>query len=180
MQTTKEKLIAATQTLIQEKNSTDVRLTEVADRVGITHGAIYKHFKNKGALLTDVALDWFNTTIIQNIHLSDDPQPPKSLLHEWLWQFVNAKKQAYQDNPGMFALNATYVEADLHILKLVLLDSMKFIDQLMQFNDPKLRKSEAILASFSVFTLPSFKSTWTSLDYQERFEVQWQLIEAGL
>ncbi|CCD34244.1 hypothetical protein BofuT4_uP104600.1 [Botrytis cinerea T4] len=43
-----------------------------------------------------------------------------------------------------------------------------------------LNGAEAILSAFAVFSLPSFKESWNSPDYQERFERIWSLIKQGV
>ncbi|MFD1318168.1 TetR/AcrR family transcriptional regulator [Loigolactobacillus zhaoyuanensis] len=180
MESTRQKIIEVAQELIQQSGKVDVRLTEIADRLGITHGALYRHFKNKQELWIAVAKHWFDSEIIQQIKVAETINKPHLILHDWLWQFVNAKKRAYNEEPGMFTLNATYIENDPEILRSVLLDSMKWIDQLMGYNQPHYEKAEAILATFAVFTLPSFKTTWNAPDYQARFEQIWNLIKLGL
>ena len=47
---TQKKIIDTTKLLILETNTTDVTLSQIANKLGVTHGAIYKHFKNKQEL----------------------------------------------------------------------------------------------------------------------------------
>lgn len=177
---TKEKIITVTQQLIITKQSIDVRLNDIADAVGITHGALYRHFKDKRALMTAVATRWFQEQIISQIPAPGADQLTTQVLHDWLWHFVNAKKAAYNQSPTMFALNTTYIENDPVILRTILTPTMQQLDQLLGFHDPDCHRAEAILSAFSVFALPSFRETWNRPDYQARFETLWTLIEQGL
>lgn len=177
---TKEKIIITTQQIMLETASINVRLTDIAERVGITHGALYRHFPDKQSIMVAVAKRWFEQAILQNIHVASTVINPLNFLHDWLWQFANAKKAAYRDSPQMFELNTLYVENDPAILREVLLSSMKMIDDLMNFHDATYLRAEIILAAFSEFTLPSFRKSWYSPDYTVRFERLWQLISMGL
>ncbi|WP_218834969.1 hypothetical protein [Paenibacillus sp. E222] len=80
----------------------------------------------------------------------------------------------------MFALNTQYVDSNPLVLRDVLWDSYHIIDGFMAYNDPHFERAEAILSAFAVFSLPSFKESWNSPDYQERFERIWSLIKQGV
>lgn len=174
-------IITTAKRLIKETNTAEVPLSKIANELGITHAAIYKHFKNKQALWEAVAADWFEQTIINNVHFTPNKQQNKQAeLHDWLWAFVNAKKNAYNNDPQMFMLNTYYIDNNPLALHEVLTSAYKMINQIMGYNDSNFEKAEAILSAFSVFTLPNFKETWHLPDYQPRFELLWQLISKGL
>ncbi|MGT2929169.1 TetR/AcrR family transcriptional regulator [Streptococcus dentasini] len=52
---TKETILAAAQSLFQEKNYQTVGVREIAKRAGCSHTAIYLYFKNKSEILYEVA-----------------------------------------------------------------------------------------------------------------------------
>jgi len=174
-------IINTARRLIKETNTAEIPLSKIANELGVTHAAIYKHFKNKQALWEAVAADWFEQTIINNVQLTPNKYTnPQDELHDWLWAFVNAKKTAYNNDPQMFMLNTYYVDNNPLALHDVLISAYKVINRIMGYNDVNFEKAEAILSAFSVFTLPNFKETWNLPDYQSRFELLWQLIRDGL
>ncbi|MFM9745132.1 TetR/AcrR family transcriptional regulator, partial [Streptomyces brasiliscabiei] len=65
--TSRQQIIETAERLILETDSPEVSLTQISSALGITHGALYKHFQNKQALWTAVAIDWFNREIINKI-----------------------------------------------------------------------------------------------------------------
>lgn len=79
---TKEKIIIATQQIMLETASINVRLTDIADRVGITHGALYRHFPDKQSIMVAVAKRWFEQAILQNIHVASTVINPLNFLHD--------------------------------------------------------------------------------------------------
>ncbi|SEN73261.1 transcriptional regulator, TetR family [Paenibacillus sp. OK076] len=178
---TQQLIIETAEALIEGTGKSEVTLSQIADELNITHAALYKHFKNKQELWAAVAKDWFHLMISEQISINmANSASPQEVLHDWLWAFVNAKKRAYNENPKMFALNTQYVDSNPMVLRDVLWDSYQIIDRFMDYNDPHFERAEAILSAFAVFSLPSFKESWNSPDYQERFERIWSLIKQGV
>ncbi|BDZ30231.1 TetR/AcrR family transcriptional regulator [Lactiplantibacillus sp. WILCCON 0030] len=178
-QKTRDKIILTAQALIDQTGNASITLNQIAEKLGMTHAAIYKHFRNKQELWEAVAAAWFKREIIGKIHITTSC-PPVEQLHAWLWAFVNAKKQTYNSNSKMFALNTQYIDNNPIALKAVLIDAYRIIDQMMGYHDQHYERAETILATFAIFTLPNFKETWNDPDYQARFERLWNLIKNGL
>lgn len=178
-QNTRDKIITTAQNLIDQTGDAGVTLNQIAEVLGMTHAAIYKHFQNKQALWEAVAATWFKREIIDQIQVTDGTDT-KSQLHAWLWAFANAKKATYNTNPRMFKLNTQYIDNNPVALQQVLLTADKIIDDMMGYHDVHYERAEMILAAFAIFSLLNFKETWNDPDYQERFERLWQLIAPGL
>ncbi|WP_261809827.1 TetR/AcrR family transcriptional regulator [Levilactobacillus humaensis] len=179
IQTTREKILMTAESLIMQTGNAEVTLSEIAQQLGMTHAALYKHFKNKQDLWAAVATAWFNRDILSQTQI-DPNQSQKDQLHDWLWAFVSAKKQAATSNPQMFALNTRYVDNHPQVLRQVLTNAYRDIDRIMGYHDAHYERAEAILSTLTVFTLPTFKDTWETPDYQHRFELNWSLIKNGL
>jgi AcrR family transcriptional regulator len=178
---TQQKIIETAVLLIGQTQNTEVTLSQIADELGITHAALYKHFKNKQDLWEAVAKCWFNNQILGKINLKpEDYASLPEFLHAWLWAFANAKKKAYNEDQRMFALNTQYVDNHPFVLRNVLTEACKTIDQFMNYHDPNYERAEAIFSTFSVFNLPMFSQTWNLPNYQERFETIWDLIKSGI
>jgi len=177
--TTREAIIDAAGQLITQTHSATVSLTQVADSLGITHATIYRYFDDKQGLWQAVAQDWFHQNIIAKISVSQTASRQQQ-LHDWLWGFANAKRNAYRQNPSMFALNTTYIDNDPRALKQVQQEAANQIDTIMGYHDPHHEQSNAILSAFAVFALPNFKEVWFDDDYTDRFERLWSLIAPGI
>ncbi|WP_125715279.1 TetR/AcrR family transcriptional regulator [Companilactobacillus kedongensis] len=162
------------------KNDEDVTLSKVAQKLDITHPALYKHFKNKDELWTAVLTKYFNDEVFKKVEINKDCKTPKLALKDWLWQFVNIKKKIYNTDPKMFDLNTKYIDERPLVLRDILQDSYATINDIMGYSDKDQLKAEAIMSAFAVFTVPSFKDTWNLPDYEERFNEIWNLIEDGI
>jgi AcrR family transcriptional regulator len=182
----REKIVDVASRLIAETGRTDVSLSVIADALGITHGALYKHFENKQEIWEAVAANWFQHQILDHvnetcsIYTDDFDTSMKVRLHDWLWAFVSAKKEAYRTDPQMFSLNTRYIDSNPLALRRVLRPAYRMIDHLMEYEDPHYERAETILSAFSIFTLPNFKESWDWPDYQERFETMWRLVSSGI
>jgi AcrR family transcriptional regulator len=177
--TSKEQIISTAEKLIMEKNNSEVSLSQISDTLGITHGALYKHFENKQDLWTAVSSEWFKKEILDNVHIKNTGSA-KEQLHGWIWSFVNAKKVAYNTNSKMFTLNTKYIDNNPESLSKVLQSAYVQMNKILGLPEDDFHHVEMILATFSIFTLPNFKDTWNDPQYQERFEAIWNLIKEGI
>ncbi|KRO04199.1 transcriptional regulator [Levilactobacillus paucivorans] len=162
------------------KNNETVTLAKLAEKLDITHPALYKHFKNKDELWTAVLTKWFTTEVFNQIDVTQQTENSKLALRDWLWQFVTLKKNIYNQDPRMFALNTKYIDERPLVLRELLQGSYAQINDIMGYDDPTHLKAEAIMSAFAIFTVPSFKETWNDPDYGDRFDAIWRLIEKGL
>ncbi|APX72350.1 TetR/AcrR family transcriptional regulator [Companilactobacillus allii] len=175
---TNEKIIETAEELL--KNNSDVTLYDIGKELNITHAALYKHFKNKDELWTAVLIHWFDTEIFNKIEVHMEYKEPKLILKNWIWQFINAKKNVYNINKRMFILNTQYIDNRPIVLREVLESSYATINNIMGYEDNDYKTAEAIMSVFSVFIIPSFAETWNLPDYEERFENIWNLIAGGI
>lgn len=177
--TSKQQIIAAAEALILAQDNTEISLTQLSTKLGITHGALYKHFPNKQALWTAVAAAWFQEEILNRLSI---PQrgSRKERLHAWLWAFVNAKKAAYNSDSKMFTLNTTYIDQNPAALSQVLQGAYAQMNEILGLPADDYGHAEMILATFAIFTLPNFKSSWNDAEYADRFEAIWNLIKGGV
>ncbi|GAB2550454.1 TetR/AcrR family transcriptional regulator [Rhodanobacter koreensis] len=78
--TTPEKILRAAHKLFDREGADAVSMRRVADAVGITPMAIYRHFPNREALLKRLSDDAFNTTAQTWTQRASDPDVLKRLM----------------------------------------------------------------------------------------------------
>lgn len=176
----KQLILNTAQDIINESQTSEVSLSQISNKLGVTHAAIYKYFESKQALWEAVSSAWFKREIIDKIHIDYGNNSTVNTLYSWLQQFIALKKATYLNDKMMFTLNTKYVDNHPKVLKRVLQPAYQEIDRIMDYNDPALKKAEAILSAFTVFSLPTFKDTWLDSDYQDRFNVLWNILKNGL
>lgn len=177
---TKDKIMDVAEKLVVKNHSTNIRIEKIATELSVTHAAIYKHFKNRHDLWLSVSTRWFKNYILKKINLKSNYQSKEDELHDWLWQFVNIKKEALIDQPDMFELHMLYLDNHPEELQKILIPIYEYIDSLLDYHDDDFEHAESILSCFIIFTQPVFKEVWFMSDYQQRFENIWNLIKKGL
>jgi TetR/AcrR family acrAB operon transcriptional repressor len=97
---TREKLLESALDVMSEKPFDKVSISEIANRVGLSKGAVYWHFKNKGDLLVN---------LIRRICEDDGPgpfyeeKPPEDF--EWLRCFFRDKLHKTSDDGRLQKIN---------------------------------------------------------------------------
>jgi len=176
----KLEILAAAQNIIFTKNTTKISLTDVAQELGITHNALYRHFKNKDDLWYSLAKYWLfeNEQVLQ--HLIDDATTNAlQTLNDWLTTLTSSKRETYAEHPALFDLYTDLVQnhPDLeqeHLLNLR--QQILAIFNIQNAQDVQIEHAQAILDVFVYFYDPRFKDFWQDANIQKRQENISQLI----
>ena len=167
---TRDKILTIAQNLVIQKGAKSVTVTEVAELIGITHQAAYKHFKNKKQLMEQLALLWLDE-ILEPVITFDGKN-----IHDWMWTLASAKKRAYEENPEMFALYTHYISSNLTLENE---HNEHLANLLCNFtkNDDKIQDYRALIQAFMTFQHPVFAESWNE-EFQENFENVWNLVSS--
>jgi AcrR family transcriptional regulator len=80
-QTTQQKILAAARSLFEREGASAVSMRRVAEAVGLTPMAIYRHFSNREALLKRISDDAFTEVAQQWQNRAQHPDLMHGLLH---------------------------------------------------------------------------------------------------
>lgn len=112
---TREKLLDAALEIFWEEGVARPSLTRVAERAGMTRGAVYGHFKNKADLLGAICdRHLLPADVLEQIRQNGDTDPLKT-LHDWIvsiFQRTTSDPQHHQ-LMGILFLKCEAVEGDL-------------------------------------------------------------------
>ena len=87
--------------MLREEKGWQFTLREVARRAGVSHGAPYKHFPDKAALLSELAMIGFDR--LRESMLAAKPEAPKTLPDE-IAPIARAYVAFGTDNPALYRL----------------------------------------------------------------------------
>jgi AcrR family transcriptional regulator len=104
---TQQKIIEAARRILEDEGAAAVSMRRVADAVGITPMAIYRHFANREALLKRISDDAFAAVAQQ--WLSQDAHP--DLMHSLLHSMENYLNYALRQ-PHLFDYNFSVARDD--------------------------------------------------------------------
>ena len=98
---TPERILAAAEDVLRRHGPQKANVVDVARALGVSHGAVYRHFPSKQALREAVTRRWLDQfhTILEPI---DDPR-------EWLKALLDAKRSVALEDPELFATYAALV-----------------------------------------------------------------------
>jgi AcrR family transcriptional regulator len=98
----KEKAIEATLTKMREVGFERVRLTEIAKELGVSHAALYTHFKDKSDLLDAVSRLWLDGLDETLEAICRARKDPCERIHEWALAIHRAKVEKVRLDPELF------------------------------------------------------------------------------
>ncbi|MCI3930575.1 TetR family transcriptional regulator [Streptomyces sp. AN091965] len=122
---TAERILATTEDVLRRHGAAKATVVDVARALGVSHAAVYRHFRTKAALREAVTERWLDRTTAELQRVVDDRSAPADeRLRRWFTVLFAAKRRKAGDDPELFATyevllgeNSGVVEA--HIADLV-------------------------------------------------------------
>jgi AcrR family transcriptional regulator len=103
----RQQLVELAITLIEERGTSAMTMSEIAARAGMSPASLYRYFENKEALVEAVAEYWFQpkVTIMEEVVSSD--LPPRRKMYEFFARRFALMKTEWERDPVAFS---TYIE----------------------------------------------------------------------
>ena len=98
----KEKAIDAVVARMREVGFEKVRLTDIAKDLGLSHAALYSHFKDKAALLDAVSERWLRKIDDELEAICRKPKDPREKILAWMLALHRAKVAKVMHDPQLF------------------------------------------------------------------------------
>src|SRR5205085_2000141 len=98
----KEKAIEATLTKMREVGFEKVRLTDIAKELGVSHAALYMHFKDKSELLDAVSKIWLLELDETLESICRKRKDPCQKIHDWALAIHRAKLKKVRLDPELY------------------------------------------------------------------------------
>ena len=127
-----DEIVATAETLLKETSGKRLVFSDVSDRMGVSQSYVYKFFKNKDALVAELARRWFEKVEQAGEEISSSNLPWQQLLRSHILTTLALKKNAYQDDPQLFA---TYLNLASTHEALVVQHTRTLADQLRRVLD---------------------------------------------
>jgi len=185
----KQQIIDAARNLIIRKGSEHVTIREMAKAIGLTEGALYRHFKSKSDMLSFLVNDIEETLLSDVDAVRHDNMPPLQTLENILKKHLSEVEQ----KRGMsFQVIAEIISlGDKKLNKKVLNTISKYIQCIEELIDEgkqrgeireNISSSSAAVLFFSA--IQGLVNIWAlgyySLNLQEQFQPVWQLFHDSI
>jgi AcrR family transcriptional regulator len=159
----------------------------VAHALGVSHGAVYRHFPSKAALRDAVVERWL-ARVSSPLQAAEEKGPCLDRLRRWLELLIRTKRKKAREDPELFA---TYVTLAAQSRGVVTAHVEHLVEELTRIITDGVEQSEfdvtdpadaarAVLDSMSRFHNPAHAAQWSDPGINEAFEGVWDLVARGL
>lgn len=100
---TPERVLDAAEDVLRRFGPQKTTVVDVARSLGVSHGAVYRHFETKAALWDAVTARWLQRVSAPLTEVAAKRAAPRERLHEWLRTLIDIKRQKVLAEPEIFA-----------------------------------------------------------------------------
>jgi AcrR family transcriptional regulator len=176
---TREIILATANDVVEEIGIEKARVSDVSKRLGTTHAAIYKYFKNKDELFEELTKQWLLTTEAPILNFTTDTPGPAA-VHEWLTLLITTKHTNFLQDPKMFKLYTTNVQKSDAMSNWLLDRLWAKAEYALGVESEGHKTGQAIMTAFTAFEHPNMSFGWNRPTLNAEFEQVWAIIEPGL
>jgi AcrR family transcriptional regulator len=185
---TSERIIEAAEDVLRRFGPQKTTVVDVARSLGVSHGAVYRHFDSKAALWDAVTARWLHRVATPLAEIAAKRTAPRKRLHDWLHALITIKKSKVRDDPAIFAayselaadagpIVADHIEALTGQIARILSDGVAS----GVFHTTDVRSTaRAIFFATARFHHPVHAADWSALDLMNDFEAIFALLMEGL
>jgi len=163
-------------------------VVDVARKLGVTHGSVYRYIRSKADLQNAVADRWLQRVFAPLEAIVSETGSAEARLRHWTEALIAAKQSNFRDDPEMFAL---YGQLAASAPKTVDAQLERLIGQIHAIIADGIKRGEfrsvdaagaarAVLSATSRFHHPAHAAEWDGPGVDASFEAVWTLLSAGL
>ena len=184
---TRDQILAAAKEALRRYGPAKTTVVDVAQSLGVSHGAVYRHFPTKAALRAAVVQHGLETVAGRLLKITEQTGPAPDRLHRWLLAFIGFKHEYARQDPELFDTYAL-IDKDApdwgreHIGALT-----AQLDQILadgvaagEFRASARGGGRAIWNATTRFHHPAHRAEWAEPGIGEEFAAVWELILRGL
>lgn len=185
---TPERILEAAEDVLRRFGPAKTTVVDVARRLEVSHGSVYRHFPSKAALRDAVTERWLARVSGPLGKIADETGPAPERLRRWLDLLVSFKRKKALEDSELFATYMALVSdarkvVQGHVDLLVGQVTTIIADGVERGEfatvDPE-RAARAVFDATARFHNPAHSSEWSDPDIDRAFESVWSLLIAGL
>ncbi|MBR8662236.1 TetR/AcrR family transcriptional regulator [Bacillus paralicheniformis] len=182
---TKEQILAATEDTLRRFGVAKTSITDVAKALDVSHGTIYRHFKNKKEIFEAATEKWLNEKIMQPLAdvYHDTSCTGASHVKAYIEKLFELKRYYARKDEELFEM---YAKVTNECTELVDKSIDQIIGQLSELiavcpansNDSE-ELARSIFYATERFHHPAHANEWKRETIEQEFNIVWNLIEKG-
>lgn len=172
---TNEQIFSAARSVLVDKGDAGLRMTAIAKLLNVSHAALYKHFKNREALVAALIQNWLEQ-IDQPILDQASRAPVETrieILHDWLQGLVQQRQAAFKADPAITKLYVKTIDQQREIMNDELIAFANKIEYIMDWDTFRQQRGITIMMAFTYFYHPYFMNKWDDNLLLPLFESTW-------
>ena len=185
---TPDRVLDAAEDVLRRFGPQKTTLVDVARSLGVSHGAVYRHFESKAALWDAVTARWLHRVAAPLEEIATKGTSPRKRLYDWLHTLIKIKRQKVQDDPEMFAaysaladearvIVAQHIEALTGQLSAIIGDGVA--SSIFETEDQDAA-GRAVFFATARFHHPAHAGEWNDPGLDSDFEAMFELLMNGL
>lgn len=186
---TPARIVETAEVLIAKHGPEKTSVVDIARALGVSHGAVYRHFPTKAAIQAEVARRWLDRLDgpLADVALRTD-LPPLDVVHEWIRTLSATKVRLDEEDPELFDAYVGLVEGAPAVIGAhvgVLLDQLAgLVSAAMTAGEIRVADSPQVAAELfwatSRFHDPLNRPRWGAPDLADQLDRVWALLVRGL
>ncbi|AEJ23560.1 TetR family transcriptional regulator [Weissella koreensis KACC 15510] len=170
-----EQIFEAAQTVLMDKGDAGLRMTAIAKILDVSHAALYKHFKNREALVEALINDWLlkidQPILDQAVRMPVEARIDS--LHDWLQTLVQQRQAAFRADPALTQLYVKKISQQSEIMNDELTAFSNKVEYIMGWDTFRQQRGITIMMAFTYFYHPYFMNKWDDNLIFPLFESTW-------
>jgi AcrR family transcriptional regulator len=185
---TPDRILDAAEDVLRRYGPAKATVVDVARRLGVSHGSVYRHFPSKVALRDAVAERWLTrvSTPLAAVAAEDGPAPDR--LRRWLDLLIATKRGKMREDPELFTMYGQ-ISADARDVVTAHVDELA--GQIARIVADGVARGElaapdpegagrAVLDATARFHHPAHAAEWSDPDLDGAVDAVWALVLGGL
>lgn len=185
---TRQKIIEVAEDVFRRFGSQKTNVVDVARELGVSHGAVYRHFDSKAALRDAVVEGWLRTVSDPLQQIAQSDEPPEQRLRHWFETLRRIKRRKIETDPQLFNVTREIFGEARGVMrghKTLLTGQVERIIRdgvaagVFRSDDPA-GSAEAVLDAMSRYHDPVHAGEWNEAGNDAAFERVYALVKAAL
>lgn len=185
---TEERILDAAEEVLRRFGPAKATVVDVARALGVSHGAVYRHFPSKAALRDAVLERWLARVLAPLAAIASDEGPATPRLRRWLDTLIATKREKVRGDPELFAtysalageareVVAAHVECLVQQVARIIADGVARGE--FSVADPA-EAARAVIDATGRFHNPAHAAAWADPGIGAAFDRVWALVLRGL
>lgn len=184
---TREQILAAAKEALRRYGPAKTTVVDVAQALGVSHGAVYRHFPTKAALRGAVVRSGLESVAERLAGIVEEKTPAVDRLHRWLLALIDFKHGYAREDAALFDTYALIDKDAPEVVREHVATLTVQLDRILadgveagELRASALGSAMAIWDATTRFHHPAHRAEWADPKIGEYFDGVWELILRGL